>query len=113
MIVTSVSSASSASPALLGVLLLATLVTVPLVGLALAAFLRRRSRSYLLVVLALGTLLARTGVAAAAMLGVLGGESHHLFEHALDATMASLVVAAVYYVRASERDARRRPEVER
>lgn len=101
---------SSLSPVLLAVLLLAALVTVPLVGLALAAYLRRRSRSYLLVVLAVGTLLARTGVAVASVAGFFGGDVHHLLEHALDAAMASLVVAAVYYVRASEREAEYRTE---
>ncbi|QZX99633.1 DUF7471 family protein [Halobaculum rubrum] len=70
-----------------------------LLGLGLAAFLRRRSRSYLLVALALGALAARAGIAAGAAFGLVGVEAHHFVEHLLDVVMAGLVVAAVYYAR--------------
>ncbi|MFC7068279.1 DUF7471 family protein [Halobaculum lipolyticum] len=70
-----------------------------LLGLGLAAFLRRRSRSYLLVALALGTLAARAGLAAGTAFGLVGAETHHFGEHLLDVVMAGLVVAAVYYAR--------------
>ncbi|SHG98645.1 DUF7471 family protein [Halobaculum gomorrense] len=70
-----------------------------LLGLGLAAFFRRRSRSYLLVALALGALVARAGVAAASAVGVVGPDAHHFGEHVLDVVMAGLVVAAVYYAR--------------
>ena len=74
-------------------------------ALALAALIRRRSRSYLLVALALSTLLARTAVAALSAAGTVGAESHHVLEHGLDAAMAGLVIAAVYDARAARRSA--------
>ncbi|GAA0272868.1 DUF7471 family protein [Halobacterium noricense] len=70
-----------------------------LTGAALAAFLRRRSRPYLLVALALGTLLARSVVAGASVGGLLAGDVHHVLEHGLDVLMAGLVIAAVWYAR--------------
>jgi hypothetical protein len=77
----------------------AALASAVLTGAALAAFLRRRSRPYLLVALALGALLARTAVAGASLSGWLAGDVHHVLEHGLDVVMASLVIAAVYYAR--------------
>jgi membrane protein DedA with SNARE-associated domain len=78
----------------------AGLLTAVLVGLGLAVYVGRRSRSYLLVVLSLLALFARSVVAAGALLGVVPEEMHHVLEHGLDIAMAALVVAAVYYVRA-------------
>jgi hypothetical protein len=69
----------------------------------LVAFLRRRTRSYLLVALALGALFARTAVAVCAAVGLLDPVTHHLGEHLLDAVMAGLVIAAVYYARTTRR----------
>lgn len=70
-----------------------------LLGLGLAAFLRRGSRSYLLVALAIGTLAARAVLAAASAFGVVDAGVHHFGEHLLDVAMAGLVIAAVYYAR--------------
>nr|WP_158059473.1 hypothetical protein [Halorussus halophilus] len=70
-------------------------------ALALAAFLRRRTRSYLLVALALATLLARTAVATLSLTGSVADGSHHVFEHGLDVVMAALVIAAVYDARSA------------
>lgn len=81
------------------VLMLAGVGGAVLLGGGVAAFLRRGSRSYLLVALALATLLARTGVAVAAELALVSPAAHHLGEHALDVVMAGLVIAAVYYAR--------------
>ena len=78
-----------------------TLVAV----LGLAAFARRRSRSFLLVALALSALLARTAVAVATMVHLLPASAHHTLEHGLDVAMAILVLAAVYYARSVERAA--------
>ena len=83
------------------VLALAAVGGAILLGGGLAAFLRRGSRSYLLVALALGTLLARTGLAVAAEFSMLGASTHHVGEHALDVVMAGLVIAAVYYARSA------------
>jgi hypothetical protein len=90
-------------PALVLVLSLAGLATALLAGLGLAVFLRRRSRSYLLVAFALVSLFARTAIAVLAMLGVLRHTPHHLAEHGLDAVMAALVVSAVYSARTARR----------
>ncbi len=88
-----------AQPLLLAVLVVAGLGASVVLGLALAAFVRRQSRSYLLVALALGTLLARTGVASLSLNGTLDAGTHHLAEHSLDVVMVALVVAAVYTAR--------------
>jgi uncharacterized membrane protein len=85
------------------VLALAGLGSAFVIGLALAALVRRRSWSYLLVTLALGTLLARTAVAVGEMSGLLGGATHHTLEHVLDVAMAALVIAAVYTARRARR----------
>lgn len=68
-----------------------------LTGAALAAFLRRQSRPYLLVVLAFAALLARSAVAGASMGRMLDSDVHHVLEHGLDVAMAGLVIAAVWY----------------
>ncbi len=87
------------------VLVGAGIASLTIVGLAVVAFTRRRSRSYLLIAMALGTLLARTLAGGLAMNGVVGVEFHHLVEHALDGVMAVLLLAAVYFARTVERPA--------
>jgi len=94
------------------VLSLAGLASAGLVGLALVALLRRRSWSYLLVALALVTLLARTGVAVGSMTGRIGPATHHTLEHALDVAMAGLVIAAVVTARSARRSAANRERFE-
>lgn len=86
-------------PVMAAVLALAGLGSAVVIGLALAALVRRQSWSYLLVTLALATLLARTVVAASALAGGLGSVTHHTVEHVLDVAMAALVIAAVYTAR--------------
>ena len=66
-----------------------------------AAFLRRRSRTYLLVALALGALFGRTLVAVCATVGLVDPVTHHLGEHLLDVAVAGLILAAVYDARTS------------
>lgn len=70
-----------------------------ILGLALAALVRRRSWPYLLVTLALATLLARTVLGALTMWAGLETTTHHLLEHGLDVLMSALVVAAVLVAR--------------
>jgi ABC-type sugar transport system permease subunit len=111
----SVSTLSSvtAAPELALVLALAGVATALLAGLGLAAFLRRRSRSYLLVALALGTLFARPVVATMTVLDLLDSAPHHLVEHGLDTLMAACVVGAVYHARSAgeaDRTAGGRPD---
>ena len=88
-----------ARPLLLAVLAAAGLGASVVLGLALAAFVRRRSGSYFLVTLALATLLARTVVASLSLNGTLDAGVHHVAEHGLDVAMVALVVAAVYTAR--------------
>lgn len=70
-----------------------------LLGLAFAAFLRRQSRPYLFVVMAIGTLLAQSVVAGLSVLGTLESNVHHLLEHGLDVALVALVIGAIYYAR--------------
>ncbi|MWG35860.1 DUF7471 family protein [Halomarina oriensis] len=70
-----------------------------LVGLAAAAFVQRRSRSYLLVTLALATLLLRTLAGTLTMNGVLDATLHHTAEHALDVALVGFLLVAVYTAR--------------
>ena len=90
-------------PLLLVVLAVAGVGASVVVGLALAVFVRRRSQSYLLVTLAVATLLARTVVASLSLNGTLDAGVHHLAEHGLDVAMVALVIAAVYTARQVER----------
>jgi branched-subunit amino acid transport protein len=83
-----------------GLLAVAGLLASVLVGLAVAAFIRRRSRPYLLVALALAALLGRSVVLGLSATDLLSPVLHHYLEHALDIVMAALVIAAVLSVRA-------------
>jgi hypothetical protein len=82
------------SPELAVTLALAGGSALLLVGVALAAFVRRRSRSYLFVLLALGTLLVRTAVGTLTMSGVVAAGPHHVVEHALDVALVGFLLAA-------------------
>ncbi|PSP85937.1 hypothetical protein BRC83_02275 [Halobacteriales archaeon QS_1_68_17] len=106
--------APEGSPAvvLLAVLALSTVGSALVVGLSLSAFVRRGSWSYLLVTLALATLLARSGVTVLTMQSVIPTGVHHLLEHALDVAMAALVIAAVYTARTARRRALERDHLE-
>jgi heme A synthase len=96
-------SVSLGEVALPSVLFLTGIASAVIVGLAIIAFSQRRSRSYLLITMALATLLVRTGVGGLAMVGVIQLEFHHLIEHGLDGMMAVLLIAAVYWARTTER----------
>lgn len=97
---TSGGPALGTNPLLLGALLaLAALVTLPIAGIAVVAYRRRRNRSYLLVALALFALVGRIGVAAGTVVGVVPDAAHHLVEHGLDVTIAALLVGAVVTAR--------------
>lgn len=83
------------SQALLGVLALAVLLTTFLFTLSLVAYRRRRSRPYLLVTAAIGALVLRSTVGVATAYGYVPMVAHHVVEHALDVTIAGLLLAAV------------------
>lgn len=84
-------------------LVLAGVGSVLVVGLALVALAQRRSRAYLLVTLALATLLARTTTGGLMMNDLLSPGTHHEMEHIFDATMAVLLMGAIYYARSTTR----------
>jgi hypothetical protein len=86
-------------PMLVATHLVAGVGTGLLLVLAVTAFTQRGSRSYLLVVLALAALAARTAISLSAMFGPLPAELHHFVEHALDAMVATFLLAAVYDAR--------------
>jgi hypothetical protein len=83
------------------VLALGGLGSAAILGLGLAALVQRRSWSYLLVTLALLTLLGRTAVGTVSVVGMLSVPTHHTVEHVLDVLMAALVIAAVYTARSA------------
>ena len=90
----------SVEPGVLWVLVtLAALGASALLGLALAAFVARRSRPYLLLVGAFAALFARSLVAVGSGMGMLSPTMHHVVEHGIDVVLVALVVAAVYYAR--------------
>jgi len=95
---------AAVSPGVLVVVSVAGLGTSILLGLAIAAFVRRRSRPYLLIVAAFAALLGRSAVVGFSLVGVLTPTQHHLLEHGLDVAMVALVVAAVYYARTVQRE---------
>lgn len=92
------------SAVVFGFVTLAALGTAVLLGLALAAFVQRRSGPYLLLVGAFLALFARSLVAVVGAVGMLSPTTHHLVEHGIDVVLVALVVAAVYYARAVSRE---------
>jgi hypothetical protein len=94
---------TTVSPMLVVAVTLAGLGSAVVAGLGLAAYVQRRSGSYLLVALALSALLARSAVAVLTMGGVMPFEFHHTAEHTLDFVLVALMLAAVYYARRVER----------
>lgn len=83
----------------LALLTVATVGSALLLGLGIAALLRRQSRPYLLVVGAIAALFGRSLVAGGSLLGLYSAGTHHALEHGLDAVLVAFVIAAVYYVR--------------
>ena len=86
------------------VVLVGTVGGALLCGLAVAAFVRRRSRPYLLVVGAFAALFVRSGVAVATLFGGVDPATHHLVEHGVDIVLVALVIAAVYDARNARRE---------
>ncbi|NHN43558.1 hypothetical protein G9C85_18220 [Halorubellus sp. JP-L1] len=86
-------------PADAAVLVLASVASAGLGGLALAAFARRRTSPYLFVALAVAALATRSALGWLGMVGELSPTTHHTAEHGLDVVMVALVVAAVWYAR--------------
>jgi len=98
-----VATPTTGSPVLTVALVLAGVGAGLVSGLALAALARRRSTPYLLVALAVLTVLGRAVVGGLSLQGVLDPDVHHLAEHLLDVAMIALVVAAVVLARRDQR----------
>lgn len=86
---------------LLPILVLAVVTSAGLVSLGVVAYFYRQSRSYLLVVLALATLVIKAVLGSLVLVQMFSMEIHHLFEHLLDVLMAIFLIAAIYYARTS------------
>lgn len=84
---------------LLVILGLAGLGSAALVVLSVSALLHRRSWSYFLVTLAIGSVLLRTLLGAATMGGYMPLSLHHVLEHLLDGLIVGLLFTAVYVAR--------------
>ena len=84
------------------VLTLAGLTSIGILALAVVALTRRKSWSYLLVTLAIGTLGIRVLLGGLMLLGLIDLTIHHLLEHIVDILMALLLLAAVYTARSTE-----------
>ena len=100
------SSISQGDVVLFCLIVLAGLTAALLVSLGLVAFSRRKSRAYLLVVLALGTLLCKAVAGGLTIVGIMPTDLHHPVEHGLDSVMAVLLIAAVYFARTTPRKVR-------
>lgn len=84
---------------LTAVLVAGALASGFIIALPLVAFVRRRSWPYLLVTLALGTLLVRTGFGMLSVQGSVAPVPHHIVEHGLDVLTVALLLGAVYLAR--------------
>jgi hypothetical protein len=87
------------APVLFAGILLAGIGTLVVFLLGVVAYRRRREFHYLLITLALGALVVRTGVGLATAYGLLPMTIHHLLSHSLDFLVAVLVLYAVYHTR--------------
>ena len=96
-------SATAADPALTVVLGLAAIGSAAVLLVALKAFERRRTLSYLLVALAIATLLGRTLLGGLTVGGAVSPGAHHVAEHGFDIVLVVLLVGAVYAARTSGR----------
>lgn len=84
---------------LLAVLVVAGLGSGVIIAVAVAALARRRTWSYLLVTLALATLLARTLLGSLVHVDLLEPTPHHVLEHTLDVIAVLMLFGALYCVR--------------
>lgn len=92
-------SPSGSNTMLLVVLVLAGFISTVLVGLSVFGFTRRRSRSYLLITLALVALALKAFVGGLFFVQLLSSAQHHLLEHGMDFITAALLISAIYYAR--------------
>ena len=74
-----------------------------LISLAIVALLRRQSRSYFFIVIALGTLICKVFAGGLTIVELLPSDLHHTMEHGLDLIMGLLLLAAIYAARTAPR----------
>lgn len=81
------------------ILTVAGVGSILLVAFSAIALLRRRSWSYLLVTLAVGTLVLRTFLGVVLIGDFITNGMHHTLEHSLDVLVVGLLFGAVYFAR--------------
>ena len=84
------------SLAILAALFCAGTGTGILFFVSVVAYLRRRTRRYALITVAVGALFVRSVVGLGTILGFVSMPVHHLLSHGLDFTVAALILFAVY-----------------
>ncbi len=82
--------------ALMAVIALAALGTVAVFTVSLVAYLRRKTKPYLLITTALGLLVLRSVVGFLTVYDVLPMHLHHLLEHTFDFAIAVLILYAAW-----------------
>lgn len=85
------------SPLLYAILTLASLGTLTVFAIGLVAALRRRTRPYIIIAAALGTMVLGTIVGFGTALGHVPMFVHHLVDHTLDLLIAVLILLAIYF----------------
>lgn len=76
-------------------LAVAGIVSAVIFSLGCWLYLRRRTRPYLLLTVALGALVARSVVGALEVLGYVSHAQHHVLEHGFDMVIALSLLAAI------------------
>lgn len=87
---------------LLGIILLAAVGTGALFVVSFLAYRQRRSQRYLLITVAVGTLVLRSIIGIGTVLGYTPMMVHHLIEHTFDFLIAALILYAVVRSRPSD-----------
>ena len=81
---------------LVSVLVMASIGTGVLFIGSVLAWYRRREQRYVLIMLAVGALFARSAIGFGTVYGHVPMEAHHIIEHSLDFMIAGLILYAVY-----------------
>ncbi|WP_235847767.1 DUF7471 family protein [Natronorubrum thiooxidans] len=89
--------APSLAPVLVGVIVLAVLGTMILFIIGLFGYLQRQTMQYLVLMVVLGTLVARSIVGMGTVLGLVPMTAHHLIEHSSDVFIATLLLSLIFW----------------
>lgn len=85
------------------VIVLSGITSAALALIAILAYRRRRSLSYLLVATALVVFALKALVGGLTVAGIVGLGFHHVVEHGLDFLVALLLIGAIYAARSQHR----------